>query len=195
MRFELNHLRSEEKTPTSFLPRSTRGGGRKGIAFLVLAILAGCQTAMVQSPVTAKYAANDSDSQMNFWHELAARPVTSNDDAFHALLLWVDSKDDAKTYDDRVAALKARGMLAGSFSEPANEAIDRGVLAVAIVKMTGIKGGWVMHVFGPTQRYSVKELEFKGIYPPSSPQQTFSGAEFVGIMGKVDDYRGAVASE
>jgi hypothetical protein len=169
-------------------------------ALLALAILAGCHSATVTSSVTTKFSANDSDSQMSFWHELADRPVTSNDDAFHALLLYADGHDDSKTYDDRVATLKARGFLAQRFSEPSNSAIERGVLAVAIVKMVGIKGGWVMHVFGPilgpTERYSVKELVYDGIYPPSSPQQTFSGAEFVGIMGKLDDYqRPAVAAQ
>jgi hypothetical protein len=152
---------------------------------------AGCQTATVKQPVDVKEkdSASDQDSQMNFWHDLADQRVTCNDDAFHALLLYSDGKDDSKTYDDRVAALKAKGLLSQSFSKPANQAVGRGVLAVAIVKLLGIKGGWVMHVFGPTERYATKELEYDGIYPPSSPQQTFSGAEFVGIMGKVDDYQ------
>jgi hypothetical protein len=158
-------------------------------------VSAGCQSAMVKTPVDATYSKNDSDSQMDFWHGLADRPVTCNDDAFHALLLYTDSHDDAKTYDDRVAALKAKGLLPKSFSGPANRAIERGVLAVAIVKLTGIKGGWVMRVFGPTPRYAVKELEYTGLFPPSSPQQTFSGAEFVGIMGKLDDFQQPVASE
>jgi hypothetical protein len=165
------------------------------IAILALALLCGCHSATVSTPVTAKFAENDPDSQMSFWHELETRPVTSNDDAFHGLLLYVDNHDDAKNYDQRVTALKSRGLLPESFSEPANTGIKRGVLAVAIVKITGIKGGWVMHVFGPTERYAVKELIYEGIYPASSPQQTFSGAEFVGIIGKLDDYQQPVASK
>jgi hypothetical protein len=170
----------------------------RGVAIFALAFLWGCHSATVQTPVTAKFSANDPDSQMNFWHELQNQAVTSNDDAFHGLLLYADNHDDAKNYDQRVSTLKSHGLLPESFSEPANTSIKRGVLAVAIVKMTGIKGGWVMHVFGPifgpTQRYSVKELVYEGIYPPSSPQQTFSGAEFVGIIGKLDDYQQPVAS-
>ena len=169
--------------------------GVRGVAIIAFVFLWGCHSATVQTPVTAKYVANDPDSQMNFWHELEGRAVTSNDDAFHGLLLYADNHDDAKNYDQRVTALKSRGLLPESFSEPANTSIKRGVLAVAIVKITGIKGGWVMHVFGPTQRYAVKELVYEGIYPSSSPQQTFSGAEFVGIIGKLEDYQQAVASE
>ena len=177
------------------------GKGLGVVGFLaswaLLLAAAGCQTATIKAPVDlkSKDSASDSDSQMNFWHDLADQPVTCNDDAFHALLLYADSKDDSKTYDDRVAALKAKGLLPQSFSKPANQAVERGVLAVAIVKMLGIKGGWVMHVFGPTERYATKELQYDGIYPPSSPQQTFSGAEFVGIMGKIDDYQQPAEAE
>jgi hypothetical protein len=30
---------------------------------------------------------------------------------------------------------------------------------------------------------------FVGLYPPSSPNQTFSGSEFVGIIGRIEDYQ------
>jgi hypothetical protein len=160
-----------------------------------IALLAGCQTATVHSTVTSKFSDNTTDSQLNFWHELASRHVTSNDDAFHGLLLYMNNKDDSKTYDDRVATLKSKGLLPQSFNEPAFAAVTRGTLAVAIVKLLDIKGGWVMHVFGPSPRYAVKELVYDDIYPPSSPQQTFSGSEFVGIIGKLDDNQQPVAAD
>lgn len=165
-------------------------------AFCAFAALAlGCQSATVTSSVDSKFSGNDTDAQLGFWHALADRHVTSNDDAFHGLLLYADNHDDSKNYDDRVAALKSRGLLPDSFSQPANFAVTRGTLAVAIVKLIHIKGGWVMHVFGDTQRYAVKELVYDGIFPPSSPQQTFSGTEFVGIIGKIDDYQQPVTAD
>jgi hypothetical protein len=160
-------------------------------AFAVLA--QGCQSATVQTSVTAKFSDNTTDSQLSFWHELADRHVTSNDDAFHGLLLYVDSHDNSKTYDDRVAALKAKGLLSSSFSQPADLAVTRGTLAVAICKLLHLRGGIMMHITGPIPRYAVKELVYDGIFPPSSPQQTFSGTEFVGIIGKLDDYQSASA--
>jgi len=159
------------------------------------ALSQGCQSASVSSSVDSKFYGNDTNAQLGFWHELAERHVTSNDDAFHGILLYADNRDDSKNYDQRVATLKSRGLLAESFSEPANSAVTRGTLAVAIVKLVGIKGGWVMHVFGPTPRYAVKELAYDGIFPPSSPQQTFSGTEFVGIIGKIDDYQQPVTAD
>ena len=158
------------------------------ILFAILCIsLIGCQSARVAEPLTAKLSGNDADSQLEFWHTLAERHVTSNDEAFHGLLLYLDGKDSAATYADRVLALKARHLLPDSFNSPAAEAVTRGNLAVAILQTLAIKGGWVLHVFGPTPRYALRELEFEGVYPPSSENQTFSGAEFVGVIGKLED--------
>jgi hypothetical protein len=175
-------------------PRRIRGVIFALAACAATAILGGCQTAHVQNSVTAQYAGADMDSQLSFWHELAARPVASNDDAFHGLLLYFDGNDNSANYIDRVSTLKSRGMLDKSFDQPADEGIQRGVLAVAIVKGLGMKGGWVMHVVGPTPRYAVRELVYENVFPPSSPQQTFSGTEYVGIIGKIDDYQKPIAS-
>ena len=157
---------------------------------LILAVLPGCQTARVAEPLTAKLSGNDADSQLEFWHTLADRRVTSNDEAFHGLLLYLDSKDDANDYAARVATLKARRMLPPDFNAPPNEGVQRGPLGMAIIEAMHLKGGWVMHVFGNSPRYAVSELEYEGVYPRSSANQTFSGAEFLGIIGKMEDFQG-----
>lgn len=157
---------------------------------LVLPLLAtGCQSARVTEPLAAALGGNEPDAQMEFWHQLADRPVTSNDDAFHGLLLYLDGADPAGDYASRVQLLKERGLLPKSFNQPANQAIERGTLAVAITKALGIKGGWAMRAFGPTPRYATRELVYLDLYPPSSPNQTFSGTEFLGIMGKFEDWQ------
>jgi hypothetical protein len=158
------------------------------------ALSCGCQSAHVAQPVTAKFSGDDVNSQLSFWHELANRRLTSNDDAFHGILLDLDGHDKCANYDQRVAALKSRGMLKASFNEPADSDIRRGTLAIIVVKMLGIRGGWAMHVFGPTERYDLREVVYEGIFTPSSPQQTFSGAEFVGVIGRVDDFEKPVAA-
>lgn len=154
----------------------------------------GCQSAHVTRSVTAKFSGDDADSQLNFWHELANRRLASNDDAFHGILLDLDGHDKCADYAHRVAALKSRGMLKASFDEPADLDVRRGTLATIIVKILGIRGGWAMHVFGQTERYDLREVVYEGVFPPSSPQQTFSGAEFVGVIGKVDDFETPIAA-
>jgi hypothetical protein len=163
-------------------------------ACALAALCAGCQTAHITQSVVAKFPGDDADSQLSFWHGLAAHHLTSNDDAFHGILLDLDGHDKSANYAQRVATLKSRGLLKSSFDEPADTAIERGTFATIVVKMLGIHGGWAMHVFGDTPRYALRELVYLGIFPPSSPQQTFSGTEFVGVIGKIDDSEVAVAS-
>jgi hypothetical protein len=174
-------------------------GSRFSLAFatLVMTTIAGCQTARVAEPLTASLGADEPDARMEFWHALSEQPVTSNDDAFHALLLSFDGGDPAPDYAARVARLKARGMLPQGFDGAADAAVDRGNLAVALSRVLGIKGGLTMRLAGGNSpRYAVRALRHRGLYPESSPNQTFSGAEFVGVMGRVEDYqRGDAATD
>lgn len=152
-------------------------------------LMAGCQTTTVQQTVVAKYGADTPEGQLDFWHGLDAAPVATNDDAFHSVLLFVDGTDPNPDYAGRVSALKSRGMLAKNFNEPANQSVTRGTLAVALLKALQLKGGLMLHLVGPIPRYAVRELYSEGIFPLSSPHQTFSGAELVGVIGKVEDYQ------
>ena len=160
------------------------------LALAILALLPGCQSARVADPLTRTVGGNDADQQLAFWHGLADRPVTSNDEAFHGLLMFANDGDDpAGDYPGRVAALKARGMLPASFDQPADQSVDRGTVAVALTKVLNIRGGVIMRVLGPSPRYAVRELQYLNLYPPSSQNQTFSGSEFLGIIGKAEEYQ------
>ena len=158
------------------------------LSVLVFLIVAGCHSAKVAQPLTGKLGGNDPDSQLEFWHTLATRPVTSNDEAFHGLLLYADGQDPANDYAGRVRTLKSRKMLPGNFDRPADQAIERGPLAVAICKVLDIKGGVMLRLTG-AQRYAVRELQFLDLYPPSASNQTYSGSEFLGIIGRMEDYQ------
>lgn len=157
---------------------------------LTMALLcAGCATTKVPDRLPVEAFANDADAQVEFWHTLADKPLASNDAAFHGLLLYTDGSDPAENYEQRVRMLKDRKMLPSRFDGAADDAVKRGDLAVAIVRILDIKGGLTMRLFGPSPRYAVRELTYETIFPPSSPHQTFSGAEFVGIIGRIEDYQ------
>ncbi|HEX3358334.1 MAG TPA: hypothetical protein VHS31_15280 [Tepidisphaeraceae bacterium] len=156
---------------------------------ILMCLVAGCQTAHVSEPLTQKLGGDDLDAQMEFWHQLEDRPVTCNDEAFHGFLLYLDQSDPNTDYAARVSALKARGFLPGDFNGQADEAVSRGTLAVAISHALQIKGGMMMHLAPSVPRYAVRELVYMELYPPSTPNQTFSGSEFVGIIGRIEDYQ------
>lgn len=176
----------------------TRCNGRRlpaVVALLLAAALGGCRSAQVAQPLTEQLAGNDPQSRLAFWHTLADRPVTSNDEAFHALLLLADDSDEAADYDARVALLKSRRMLSRSFDRPGNEAVRRGTLATAIARLLDIKGGLTMRLVGPTPRYALRELQYLRLSPAGSPNQTVVGSELLALIGRAEDYRRRIAAE
>jgi hypothetical protein len=162
--------------------------------------LSGCgESVQVGEPLTAQLAGDDLDARMEFWHAMSERPVASNDEAFHALLLFFDGQDTAATYEERVATLQERGMLPASFSESAAAAVKRGTLATAIMAGLEIQGGVVYQtlalVGGPNPRYAAKELQYMGLYPTGSDQMIFTGADLIDIIARAEDYQRRVNPE
>src|SRR5438128_907232 len=138
--------------PSNHPVRPTRSAGplagrasAAAAAALALALLTGCQSARVpQPPLAAQLTpatGNTDSAQIEFWHALSDRPLASNDDALHALLLYFDTKDDAADYAARVQALKSRKWLAADFNEPADRAVSRGTVAAALARALHFKGG------------------------------------------------------
>ncbi len=160
-----------------------------------ITVLSACHAPMTGKPLVAEYKNDDVDSQLDFWHRLGERPMTSHDDAFHGLLLYLDGNDASPDYAARVATLKSRKLLPEGFDRPAEEAIQRGTLAMVIARVVDLKGGVMYTLLGPTPRYAVRELQNEGLYPPSTPHQTFSGSEYVGIIGKLEDYQRGNAAD
>ena len=151
--------------------------------------LGACNNAQVAHPLTEQLAGNSPEMQLDFWHTLATRPVTSNDEAFHGLILYVNGQDDSTDYAGRVEWMNSQNMLPQDFDRPSNEAVHHGTLAVAITRLLDIKGGLIMRLFGPTPRYATRELRYMKIIPRVSPHQTLSGIEFVGLVARIEDYQ------
>ena len=131
---------------------------------MTAAALAGCQTARVAHPLTIDHGGNDDFEQLEFWHSLAGRPVTSNDEAFHGLLLFLDGTDPSGDYAARVAQLRSRRLLPPGYNQPADQAVDRGTLAVAIVRALKIEGGVSLRLLGATplsSRYRAMTTKMK----------------------------------
>jgi len=154
--------------------------------------LVGCASSRRGQTLTDDIRGSDEDSQVSYWLAVTDRPVVSNDEAFHGLMLFADGKDDAAEYDARVIAMKQRGMLPDSFRQPADAPARRGVLAVPIASILQIRGGLFMRLTaGESPRYALRELVYRGVYPPSSDNQTFTGIEFAGVVGKLEDFQRA----
>src|SRR5438046_10671530 len=97
-------------------------GSRIALA-IMLVTLTGCAAPRAGKALAPAMASSEPDAQLEFWHSLADEPIASNDAAFHGLLLYLDTKDDAKDYPSRVTMRKQRKMLPGNVHEPAEGAV------------------------------------------------------------------------
>jgi hypothetical protein len=161
------------------------------IATMLIACMAvGCETAKIAEPLTATTSGNDENAQLEFYHTLAGRSMASNDEAFHAMLLFLHGEDPAEDYSGRVAAMNTNNLIPAGFDRPAEEAATKGTMAVIAVSVLKIKGGLTMRLFGPVPRYALRELHQMGLFPPgSSVNQTISGSEMLTVIGKIEDYQ------
>ncbi|MDB5331205.1 MAG: hypothetical protein JWP03_2356 [Phycisphaerales bacterium] len=184
---ELAEVPCHENSQSIFKPLS-RTARILAASLLGATFVAGCQSVRVHDPLPAGWSDNDAHARTEFWYRLAARPVATNDEAFHAVLLYLDNTDACVDYAARVKTLQGRKMLPTDFHQASDEAVGRGTLAVALVRALKIEGGATMQLFGATPRYAVRALEYRGIYPPSSPNQGVSGGALVGIMQKAEEF-------
>ena len=157
--------------------------------------LQGCQRAHIADPLTKTLPPTGDEAEFEFWHTMATRPRVSNDEAFHGLLLYLGEAEAAQDYGRRVELLKAKQMLPRDFDRPGDEAVDRGTLAVAVARVIDVRGGLMMHLAGRRNpRYALLELQDMGLFPRGSANQSFTGSEFVGIVGRTEDLRNGDSS-
>jgi len=155
---------------------------------LIVASLACCSRTVVQEAINTNYDPSDPANDLEFLSLLGSRTAVSNDEGLHALLMFAVGRDHQTSYVARVAFAKQLGWLPESWNEAGSLAMQRGTIAPAIAQMCKIKGGVVMQVLGPSQRYASRELAYLGILTPGSEQQTMTGREFMSILGKAQDY-------
>lgn len=155
---------------------------------MAMMVMFGCETTRRASPLITEYDQADARAELEFWHGLAEQPVTTNNDAFHGLIEMANGTDPYNSYADRVNWLKDNDLLYDSFDGEPDEAANRGTVAYILVNALEIKGGVTMRVFGNHPRYATRELIYLEIMRKSTPQQGLSGIEFVGLVGRAQDY-------
>lgn len=154
------------------------------------ALLPACARTMVLDQLKTDYAAGDTDKELEYWHSLPGRPVVSNNEGLHGLILFTLDSDKTGSYPRRVQLAKDRGWLPMDFDEPGELSMTRGTLARALAIELEIKGGVMMRVLGPIPRYAIRELIYLRIMAdPSTENQSITGVEFVGVISKAQDYQ------
>jgi hypothetical protein len=86
--------------------------------------------------------------------------------------------------------LSQKGVIPGGWSVTYNEKtpLTRGMLAYMLVRALGIRGGVTMQIFGPSERYALRECQKLELIEKGSAKSHVSGREFLSIMRKAGEY-------
>ena len=113
--------------------------------------------------------------------------VTEND-ACSGMLLLLGGEDQAGTFAKRVESLKQRKLVSPSWEHNASRALTRGRLAYMICQACKIDGGIILRLFGPSERYCLRELQYMEMMGTGTDYGQVSGMELVAVLTRADVY-------
>ena len=153
----------------------------------VAAALGGCagQAGVIVSPA-ATLPANESAAA--FLDRVSSVSQVSENDAIRGVLLLVDGKDNAASFEDRVGLLQRKAIAPSGWDFDADKPITRGKLAYMIYKSCQVPGGATLTLFGPSQWYCLKELQYQGFFSPGPALSPVTGMEYVAVINRADSY-------
>ena len=121
-----------------------------------------------------------------FLDRISSQDKVSENDAMRGILLLLDGKDTVRTFKQRVEILLDRKIVDAKWGHDASRTLTRGKLAYMIYQATKIPGGVMLWLTGPSQRYCLRELQYRKIMTKGSFFVRVTGMEFVGVLGRAD---------
>lgn len=167
---------------------------------VVALLAAGCQSgdptrAASNRPMVEVTAADlfswgqgSASQQLEFYDELERRPIVSQDDAVHAVLL-LNGGPSATTYQGRLAAAKARGLLDSGYAPPAREAVTVGEVSQMLARAMRL---------GPSGSTAdaTATMKREGLIPEQADQaQGLTGAQMLAVLASARDVMAAAGNE
>ena len=146
----------------------------------------GCAgTGTVEAPKAELVAGEGSPG---FLDRMTSQTEVSENDAMRGIVMLLDGSDTAKTFADRVSALRQRGVVANRWDCKAARPIARGRLAYMLYQACEVPGGVVLTLIGPSCRYCLRELQYRGIMDSGSMFGSVTGLQYVTDLTRADVY-------
>ena len=123
-----------------------------------------------------------------FLDRISSQTSVSENDAMRGLIMLLDDEEDCETFHQRVQTLRARQIIGANWNVDATQSITRGRLAYMIYQATKIPGGIILMLTGPSERYCLRELQYRDLMGEGAVFTQVTGMEFVGVLGSADTY-------
>lgn len=136
----------------------------------------------------AKATLVDGESCAAFLDRISTQETVSENDACRGLLMLLDGEDPSPTFQRRVESLRGRHIVAAAWDLSAETPVTRGRLAYMIYQATEMSGGVILTVTGPSERYCLRELQYRKVMAAGSLMQPATGLEAVSVLSRADTY-------
>jgi len=119
---------------------------------------------------------------------ISSRPTVTEADALAGIFLMLDEPPKA-TFGEAVKALVGRKIADARWDFQAGREMVRGKVAYMIYQTCKIRGGLTLTLAGPSQRYCLRELQYRGFMTPGPVYNIVTGMEYVAILARADELR------
>jgi len=123
-----------------------------------------------------------------FLDRMSSRATVTEAEALEGIRL-VLQKEDKVSFAKAIDELQADGIVSKQWRFKADGHATKGLVAYMVYKVCNIPGGLTLTVFGPSRRYCLKELQFRGLMGEGLSYNTVTGMEFVSVLTRADEYR------
>ena len=122
---------------------------------------------------------------------LAQQRVVFRYDMAKAITILMGVDEERIDLNSQVAYLQQQGFLPKQKARAFDpmQPLRKGEAAYVFLRALGMRGGVALHVLGPTERYALKELAFRGFMAPGHVRDLISGDEFVQLMTQAAQYQ------
>lgn len=124
-----------------------------------------------------------------FLDRISSQDRVSENDATRGILMVLEGRDTAQTFKQRVQTLRNKGIVRAGADLEAGRSITRGRFAYMIYQACGMPGGVILRLAGPSERYCLRELQYRNMMREGFAQTPVNGMEFVQALTKADVYK------
>jgi hypothetical protein len=162
----------------------------QALTISLAAALAGCSTGPVPNIVSGGDATLPAGEESPaFLDRVSSEARVNQNDAMRAVLMLMDDKDETTTFSQRVEKLLERKVVDPSWTFDASRPVTKGELAYMMYQALSLRGGVILMVTGPTQRYCLREMQYLGFISAGLMTTDISGGELVAVLARADNYK------
>ena len=128
------------------------------------------------------------ESSAAFLDRMADESLVTQNDAMRGMVMLIDGDDTFDTFQDRVTYLQGLSVVPTSWNLDASGFLTRGQLAYMSYVASEMSGGVWLTVAGPSQRYCLREMQYRGVMGEGSLLSSVGGLEYITTLGRMAVY-------